>query len=397
LLIYDDLFDFQRGSLAVERMLGAEIKNTVVFALIFASRMLGLFMIYPVLALYTDTLSGATPFLIGLAMGIYGLSQALFQLPFGWLSDHFGRKPIVLTGLALFMAGSLVAAFSGSIIGVVIGRAIQGAGAIGSPILAWVADTTRESVRTRAMAIIGVTIGLTFTISLILGPWVSACGGLSSLFLLTAGLAALGIVGVMLLTTYVPPMRFIRKSEGIFRETGLWALYCNIFVLHALLSASFLILPLKIQEITGLADKVWQFYLPVLGLSLFLVMPFLRYADLPVRQYSMMQYAVIILGFSGSIFLFAEHTVTLAIGVTLFFAAFNFLEASLPARVSRIVPLEGRGMALGMYSCFQFLGLFAGGMVGGVLQSRQSFMQIVLILLVLASWVALKLSKRRNK
>lgn len=397
MLIYDDLVYFQRGRLVVERMLGVEIKNTVVFALVFASRMLGLFMIYPVLALYTNTLSGATPFLIGLALGIYGLSQALFQLPFGWLSDHFGRKPIVLIGLVLFMAGSLVAAFSQSIMGVVVGRSIQGAGAIGSPILAWVADTTREGVRTRAMAIIGVTIGLTFTVSLVLGPWVSAYGGLSSLFLLTAAFAALGIIGVVLLTTHVPPLRFIRKNETIWRDARLWALYCNIFVLHALLSASFLILPLKIQMITGLGENVWQFYLPVLGLSLFLVLPFLRYADLPLRQYSMMQYAVMILGVSGSIFLFAERTIIFSSGVILFFAAFNFLEASLPARVSRIVSLEGRGMALGMYSCFQFLGLFTGGMIGGVLQSKQNFMQIILILLVLVSWGALKLSNRRSE
>lgn len=354
-------------------MSGAEIKNTMVFSLIFASRMLGLFMIYPVLALYTDTLRGATPLLMGLAMGIYGLSQALFQLPFGWLSDHVGRKPIVLIGLLLFAIGSLIAAFSSSIMGLIMGRAIQGMGAIGSPILAWVADTTRESVRTRAMAIIGVTIGLAFTVSLILGPWIEAHRGLSSLFLLTAGLAVLGIVGVLLFTTHAPPVRFIRKSEGIWRDKRIWQLYFNIFVLHALLSASFLVLPLKMQMVMGLSEKVWQFYLPVLGLSLFLVMPFLRQADCVHRQNKMMRYAVMLLGGSGSIFLMSEHRGVFAVAVVLFFAAFNFLEASLPAKVSRIVPSEGRGMALGLYSCFQFLGLFVGGIVGGALQSQGIF------------------------
>lgn len=357
----------------VERMSGAEIKNTIVFSLVFASRMLGLFMIYPVLALYTDTLEGATPLLMGLAMGIYGLSQALFQLPFGWLSDRVGRKPIVLMGLALFTIGSLVAAFSSSMLGLILGRAVQGMGAIGSPILAWVADTTRESVRTRAMAIIGVTIGLAFTVSLMLGPWIEAQGGLSSLFLLTAGLAVLGSVSVLLFTTHAPPVRYLRKSQGIWRNSRIWQLYLNIFVLHALLSASFLVLPLKIQTVMGLAEKVWQFYLPVLGLSLLLVMPFLRRADCADRQNVMMRWAIMLLGLSGSVFLMSEHRGVFAAAVVLFFAAFNFLEASLPAKVSRIVPSEARGMALGLYSCFQFLGLFAGGIIGGILQSKNIF------------------------
>ena len=373
-------------------MIGAEIKNTVLFASIFASRMLGLFMIYPVLSLYADDF-GATPMLMGLAMGIYGLSQALFQLPLGWLSDYFGRKPIVLAGLTLFIIGSLVAAYSDSIVGLIIGRAIQGMGAIGSPILAWVADSTRESVRTRAMAIIGLTIGVTFTLSLILGPWLSAFAGLSGLFIFTAAFALIGLVGVIFFTRHEAPIKYIKIREGLKGDTALWGLFFNIFALHALLSATFLVLPLKIQEMTGLSENVWKFYLPVLGLSLILVAPFLRYADGLNRQYTMMQIAIGILGRSGILFLIADHTVALTIGIIGFFAAFNFLEATLPARVSHLAPVEGRGMVLGLYSCFQFLGLFAGGIIGGVLQTTG----ILLIVLVLVSWGALKLSNGRNK
>lgn len=378
-------------------MSGREIKNTIILAWIFACRMLGLFMIYPVLALYTDTLTGATPALIGLAMGIYGLSQALFQLPFGWLSDYFGRKPIILGGLVLFAIGSLVAAFSRSIEGIIVGRAIQGMGAIGSPILAWVADGTRESVRTRAMAIIGVTIGFAFAVSLVLGPWINAKTGLSGLFLLTAGLALLGMILIVLFTKGVPSQRFILDFaffRRITRDPALWGLYSNIFVLHALLSASFLVLPIKIQEMTGLTANVWQFYLPVLGLSLFFVAPMLRYAEEPLRQHRMMQYAMLVLAVACISFLMASNLVVLAIAVTGFFVAFNFMEASLPAMVSRVAPIEGRGTALGFYSCAQFLGLFTGGALGGTLNGSFGVTGVgfVLVILALIGWGALKVA-----
>lgn len=378
-------------------MSGREIKNTIILAWIFACRMLGLFMIYPVLALYTDTLSGATPALIGLAMGIYGLTQALFQLPFGWLSDYFGRKPIILGGLVLFAVGSLMAAFSNSIEGVIVGRAVQGMGAIGSPILAWVADTTRESVRTRAMALIGVTIGLTFALSLVMGPWVNALWSLSGLFFMTAGLAVLGVMIIVLFTQNVPSKRFILDFSfvrRITRDPALWGLYSNIFVLHALLSASFLVLPMKIQEVTGLTGNVWQFYLPVLGLSLFLVAPMLRYAEEPCRQYRLMQYAMLVLAVTTLSFILANNLVILAIGVTGFFVAFNFLEASLPSMVSRVAPEEGRGTALGFYSCSQFLGLFTGGALGGALNGAfgLSGLGAALVGLALIGWGALKIA-----
>lgn len=351
-------------------------------------------MIYPVLALYNDTLLGATPFLMGLAMGIYGLFQAIFQLPFGWLSDRFGRRGIILVGLSLFVIGSLVAAFSNSIEGLILGRAIQGMGAIGSPILAWVADSTRESVRTRAMALIGVTIGLTFALSLVLGPLVSAMGGLSGLFYLTALLASMAAFLIIFFAKSVPSKKMTVdfSVKSILANRSLWKLYGNIFVLHALLSASFLVLPLKIQEITDLNENVWKFYLPVLGLSLILVAPLLRYAEEPKRQLQLMKYAMLLIAAMVVGFLFADNIVMLAISVSGFFVAFNYLEASLPARVSRVAPEQGRGTALGLYSCSQFLGLFTGGLLGGMLQSKVGLngVAVGLVGLALLGWTALK-------
>lgn len=373
-----------------------ELRSTLVLAFIFATRMLGLFMVLPILVLYVDKISGATLGLLGLAVGIYGFTQAVCQLPYGMLSDYVGRKPMIWIGLAIFAVGSLVAACSTSIWGVIIGRAIQGAGAIGSPVLALIGDTTREEVRTRAMALIGISIGLTFVIAIVLGPWLDAHIGLFGIFAFTAGLAITGmalLLGVDTQKTLQKPVSFGSQLKTLSLHKDLHLLNINIFVLHTLFTASFLVLPLKIQEIVNLfpAD-VWKFYLPVLALSLVFVMPLLRHADSKMWQKRLMKMAMIGLGVSIPVFMLTTHISILIVAVTLFFIAFNFLEASLPALVSKVAPKTSKGSAMGLYSCAQFLGIFSGGALGGVLLQNTGTQGIGFscVLLAIIGWVTIQ-------
>ncbi len=378
------------------RMTGAELKNSLILALIFACRLLGLFMILPVLALYVDKIPYATPLLIGLAAGIYGFTQALLQFPFGVMSDYWGRKPIIITGLVLFSIGSLVAAFSASIWGLIIGRAIQGMGAIGSPILALTADVTREQVRTRAMALIGISIGFTFSLAFVMGPILEAKFGLSALF----GLAALlGIGGIGLLSaikTSLPaakPPPLTKQMTILLKQRHLWGCFLSIFSLHAILTAIFLVLPSQIATLGSEAmTGSWQFYLPVLVLSLLLVAPLLRFADKAAWQSKMLAVASIGVGLAGLALLTAPSFKLLFLATVLFFTAFNFLEASLPSLVSKLTKSECRGAAMGMFSCLQFLGMFCGGVIGGGVQKWFAAEGVAILCVALASigYLALK-------
>lgn len=356
------------------QMTRLELKNTALLAAIFACRMLGLFMVLPVLGLYLDVIPGATPFTLGLAAGIYGFTQAVCQLPFGALSDKLGRKPIIFVGLLIFILGSLIAAFSHSIGGLIIGRAIQGAGAIGAPVLAFIADLTRTSVRTRAMAGIGVSIGCTFMVAFLVGPRLEAALGLHSLFVITA---ALGVMGIGLLYCVTPEAVLVKphpnaKSGGIYtlvrNSPYLVRLNINIFVLHAVLTACFLVIPHQIQNIAGLVTgDSWQYYLPVLLLSVLCIAPWLRKTENISVQIKHMKAAWLAIG-CGIISLFSATGVGFLFGGgILFFAAFNLLESILPALISRVAPLHSKGLAMGLYSCSQFLGMFVGGLLGGSL------------------------------
>lgn len=379
----------------------SEVKSTAILALIFASRMLGLFMVIPILALYTGVIAGATPILIGVAAGIYGLTQALFQIPCGLLSDRLGRKPVIAGGLLLFIIGSLVAAFCHSIEGLILGRALQGVGAVGSAILALVADTTREQVRTRAMALIGISIGFTFVLAFLLGPLLDAYIGLSGIFLLTALLASAGVLLLCKIPSEAKPVSTVLPGQfrALIRHSDLWRLNLNIFILHAVLTASFLVFPHKIQEVTGLASQqVWRFYLPVLVASVILMSPLLRYADKPKWQKKLMKAAMLGLGMAVLLLLSATSQQIFFAAATLFFIAFNFLEASLPALVSRMVPRESKGGALGVYSFSQFLGMFVGGMLGGCIQQWMGPWGIGISCLILVVIGCLTLStKMRNE
>lgn len=356
------------------KMTRDEISNTLILAAIFALRMLGLFMLLPVLALYLNKIPGASAQLVGVAVGIYGLTQALFQLPYGMLSDYINRKWVITLGLLVFAIGSVVAALATDMGGLIVGRALQGAGAIGSPVLALLSDVTRESVRTRAMALLGMSIGATFLLALLLGPLLEAQLGLQGIFILTAGLA---IGGIGLLKVLVLPPN-VRKAERFsfyslqqaYSQSDVWLLSAIVFILHAMFTASFLFLPIKIQAVTALSlAQVWKFYLPVLFFSLLFVAPFLRRVDTDKEvQKKWFGIAMCLCGVSILLFNWSEDRITFSLIVTLFFVAFNFLEASLPALMSRIVASSNKGMAMGFYSCFQFFGIFCGGVIGGVLQ-----------------------------
>lgn len=343
---------------------------------IYVLRMMGLFMVLPVFVLYADDYGGSTPMLIGLAIGAYGLTQALFQIPFGLLSDRFGRKPLIVLGLALFAAGSIIAALSTSIVGIIIGRVIQGAGAVASVILALAADLTREQERLKVMAMIGASIGVAFAVAIVISPPLTAAlGGLSGLFWLTAVLA-LGSIAIVVFAVPTPPRgRVHRDTQAVpaligqvMRDPRLLRMDLGVFTLHALLTSNYVALPLLLVE-AGVGPAVHgAVYLGVFAVSLGVAIPALVMAQ---RRAAMVRVAVLsmaVMALGQVVFIAGGlNWVALTLGLVLFFAAFNALEALLPSLVSRIAPADGKGTALGLYSSAQFLGAFAGGVGGGVL------------------------------
>ncbi len=355
-------------------MTPTERRATFSLAGIYALRMLGLFLILPVFSLYAqDHLSGATPTLIGLAIGAYGLSQAILQIPFGMLSDRFGRRPIIIIGLVIFAVGSVVAALSDSITGVIIGRAIQGAGAIAAAVMALAADLTREEQRTKAMATIGTTIGLSFAFALIAGPILNVWIGVPGIFWLTAVLALSGIAVLQIGVPKSVHPRFHRDTEplpGRFKEVladaQLMRLNGGIMALHMILIASFVALPLALKD-AGLASaQHWYIYLPVLLLGIIAMVPFILLGEKRHLLKQVFLGAIIVLGLAELGLMWAHDSlVVIGFALFLFFTAFNVLEASLPSLISKAAPPASKGTALGIYSTGQFLGAFIGGASGG--------------------------------
>lgn len=361
-----------------------ERQAVVSLSVLYAFRMLGLFMVLPVLALYSDSYSGSTALLMGLALGAYGCSQALLQIPFGMLSDKIGRKPVIALGLVIFALGSLVAAQADSVYELIFGRFLQGCGAIASALMALVSDLTSEESRTKAMASIGASIGLSFSLALVLGPLLAAVGGMSLIFSTTAFLA---LFGLLILWRWVPSPNV---QERRHREAGavpelfwrtlknreLLRLNFGIFVLHACLMASFLVLPTILEVNLGFArSQHWIIYLSLL-LSAFVVMlPFIIVAE--KRRQIKPVFVVAVALLMSVLFLqwglqawLPYSSVWMLLAVFLFFVAFNLLEATLPSLVSKVAPAGSKGTAMGLYSTCQFLGAFLGGVAGGaVLQS----------------------------
>ena len=339
---------------------------------IFSLRMLGLFMFLPVFSVHAHEYPGHTPLLIGVAIGIYGLTQGMFQVPFGILSDRFGRRPVIAAGLVVFALGSVVAALADDIWGIVAGRALQGMGAVAAAVMALASDLTVESHRTRVMAVIGASIGAAFLLALVLGPVVTAAAGVSGLFWVTAALAALAIA---LLYLGVPAPPRLTNSAGAtlaglstaLRDGQMLRLNAGIFILHAVMVATFVALPIAIRDRAGIdvADH-WKVYVGVLLASVVFTVPLIVIADRANRSRSVMVLGIVLLGaaLAGLAGASAGSAVLIACMVV-YFTGFNTLEASLPAMVSRVAPMRARGAALGVYSTLQYLGAFAGGVIGG--------------------------------
>lgn len=361
-----------------ERMTSRELRASSSLASIFALRMLGLFLILPVFAVHARGLPGGDdPALVGLAMGIYGLTQAVLHLPFGLASDRFGRKPVIVAGLLLFAIGSFVAAGADSVAGVVVGRAIQGSGAISAAITAFIADSTRDSQRTKAMAMVGGSIGLTFAISLVLAPALYAAIGMDGLFEATGVLALLAIlVAGFVVPPAAPAPAAAPGPRASLRQVALdpdlLRLNLGILVLHCVQMAMFVVVPGWLVERAGLPlQQHWQVYLGVVLLSFVVMIPPLFWSERRGKLRAVFLGAVALLLVVAVLFALQPGGLWPMAGLLLlFFAGFNILEASLPSLVSRLAPADAKGAALGIYNTTQALGLFAGGAVGGWVQSR---------------------------
>lgn len=369
-----------------------ERKSLFGLASLYAFRMLGLFMLLPVLALYAEDYSGSTVVLVGVALGIYGLTQGLFQIPFGFLSDRIGRKPVIIGGMLLFLAGSILAALADSMWGLIAGRALQGAGAVASTIMALLSDLTTEQNRTKAMAAVGGSIGVAFAVAMISGPILANIWGLSGLFWLTAFLA---ILGMMVLVFVVPtPAVTTHNAEAeavpsmfgkLLRDGELLRLNLGIGILHFAQMASWVSVPLVLEQTLFYGrDQHWIIYLAVIGLSFLCMLPFIIVAEAKRKMKPVFVGAVVLLAI-GEILLGSGYTsrTWFLLGLFVFFMAFNLLEATLPSLVSKIAPAGGRGTAMGIYSTSQFLGTFLGGVTGGLVAHHYGYAQVFLMVAAL--------------
>ncbi len=382
-----------------------EKKAAVSLALVFGLRMLGLFMIMPVFAIYGQELEGYSPLWVGLAIGAYGLTQALFQIPMGLLSDKIGRKPVIFIGLIIFAIGSLVAAFSDSVYGVTLGRALQGLGAIASAILALASDITREEHRPKVMAIIGICIGLAFAISMVAGPVLVKFVGLQGLFGLTAVLALLGLLVVKFVVPEVvhkAPLGETMAMPALFgkllKDPQLLRLDFGIFILHMTLTATFVALPLQLVAAGLDVGDHWMLYFPALLLSFILIVPMLIVGARKQVNKHFFLFSIGLMAVSSLLMAQADSSIwLLLVAILLYFTAFNFLEASLPAFISMMSPAGAKGSAMGIYSSCQFMGAFCGGVAGGAMYHAFSAEGLfLLITCLMVCWLIISLGMKNT-
>ena len=370
------------------------LSSVLPIAALFSFRMLGLFMLIPVFTIYANHLSSATPMLIGVALGSYGLSQGLLQIPFGILSDRFGRKPILTLGLILFALGSLLGACTTSIYGMIFARIIQGTGAIGSVLIALLADLTPDEQRTQAMAVIGVSIGLSFSLAMVISPAITHHFGLSGIFYLTTVLAVLGLVILYLIIPTPKKEPFHIDSEAspklfkrVIFDPHLQRLNVGIFCQHFILTATFFAIPIVLQEhiIRGALSQQWHFYLPLMLLAFFTMVPFIILAEKKRQIKAVFLASVIITCLSQFVLAFTYQSwIAICSLMFTYFVGFNVLEASLPSLVSRQASADSKGTAMGIYSSSQFLGIFAGGVIAGIVYQLMGNKGIFLVNSIIA-------------
>ena len=372
-----------------------ERRASIALAGLFACRMLGLFLLLPVFAVAARGLPGGdSPARVGLALGMYGLTQACMQIPFGLASDRWGRRPVVVTGLLLFIAGSVVCALSHDILWVIIGRAIQGSGAISAAVTAWLADATRDEVRARAMAMVGSSIGLSFAISLIASPLLVGEWGLRGLFWVIAALGVASLVVARWIVPQVPAsdarsMKSVRPGE-VLKHRDLLRLDFGVYALHFIQVSLFVVTPALLARTGGLqANELWKVYLPIILASFVLMVPGVIYAEKRRAHRGALLCCVAGLVVVCALLPAASHHFhALVVALTGFFIAFNILEALQPSLVSRLAPPAYKGLSLGFYNTSQAAGLFSGGALGGWMAAHAGSSAVFLMAAALAlAWL----------
>ena len=366
-----------------DRMTPSEIKASSILASIYALRMLGIFLILPIFSIYAaDLPSQPSVFQIGLALGIYGLTQAIFQIPFGMISDFLGRKKVIYFGLILFIIGSLIAGLSNEMELIILGRAIQGAGAISAVLSALLADLTSDESRTKAMGIVGVSIGLTFALSLVLSPILNKLIGVPGIFILMGILSFIAIIVIKLFIVEVPKKNkvTINLAEFLFilKRWDLNRLNLGIFVLHATQISLFIVIPYYLISKGGIPlSEHWSIYLPILFLSFIFMVPMIIFSQRWNLSKQTFLISIVLLFLSQFLFInYSYDILNISLALLIYFIGFNFLEASLPSLVSRIAPIDRKGFSLGVYNTCQSLGMFFGGVVGGLVANNYGYIGV---------------------
>ena len=381
----------------------SEIKSSALLASIYSLRMLGIFLILPIFSIYASELSGRpTEFQIGLAFGIYGLTQAILQIPFGMTSDRFGRKPVIYFGLLLFIIGSFIAGISEQIEGVIIGRAIQGSGAISAVLTAFLSDLTSDKSRTKGMAIIGVSIGLTFALSLVISPILNELIGVPGIFLLMGVLAFIAL-GVVRFFIHEPLNKKKIKSgntddiKSILKNFDLNRLNFGIFTLHASQISMFMAIPFYLINQGEISlNQHWSIYLPVLVISFVFIVPMIIISEKKNKVKESFIFSIALLFVTQFLFIyFSNGIVGIIMALIFYFIGFNYLEASLPSLVSKLAPIQSRGLALGVYNTSQSLGIFVGGSFGGLIANFYGYQGTFLFCsLLIMIWLILSISMK---